>query len=87
VNHGGKSQTSLPERLCPITGHSKRVQEGGDIAGPRELHRSARYRDPKRDPLEIKGLKRAWRFLEKHFSAEVEDQSCGFACSRPMSAI
>jgi len=78
LNHGGKSQTLTSPNAYA---QSQVIQEAYKRAGISpdrisyiEAHGTA---TPKGDPLEISGLKRAWRYLEKHFSVKVEENTCG----------
>lgn len=78
VNHSGRSQTlTSPNAFA----QSHVIQEAYLRAGVSpdrvsyvEAHGTA---TPKGDPLEINGLKRAWRHLEKRYAVKVEAGSCG----------
>jgi acyl transferase domain-containing protein len=78
VNHGGKSQTlTSPNAYAQsqvIQDAYKKARVSPDRVSYIEAHGTA---TPKGDPLEISGLKRAWRYLEKHFSVKVEANTCG----------
>lgn len=78
INHGGKAQTLTSPNTYA---QSQVIQDAYENAGVPidrvsyvEAHGTA---TPKGDPIEIVGLKRAWRNLERSFSVRVAPQSCG----------
>jgi len=77
VNHGGKSQTlTSPNAYAQsqvIQDAYKKARIPPDRVSYIEAHGTG---TPLGDPLEINGLKRAWRHLAKHFSSTTEDNSC-----------
>lgn len=81
INHNGKSQTlTSPNAFAQsqvIQDAYKRAGISPDRVGYIEVHGTG---TPKGDPMEITGLKRAWRYLEKHFSVKADESSCGL-CS------
>jgi len=78
INHGGKSQTlTSPNAYAQsqvIQDAYKRAGIAPDRVSYVEAHGTA---TPKGDPLEVSGLRRAWRNLEKHFSVKVAPGTCG----------
>lgn len=78
INHGGRAQTlTSPNAFA----QSQVIQDAYLKAGISpdrvsyvEAHGTA---TPKGDPLEITGLKRAWRSLEKQFSVKAKQNGCG----------
>ncbi|HYD79455.1 MAG TPA: polyketide synthase [Paucimonas sp.] len=78
INHGGKSQTlTSPNAFAQsqvIQDAYKKARISPDRVSYIEAHGTA---TPKGDPLEITGLKRAWRYLEKHFSVKADESACG----------
>lgn len=77
INHGGRSQTlTSPNAFAQsqvIQDAYKRAGIAPDRVSYIEAHGTG---TPKGDPLEITGLKRAWRYLERHFSVKVKEGSC-----------
>lgn len=78
LNHGGKAQTMTtpnPYAQSKVI-HQAYVQAGVpvDQVGYIEAHGTG---TPKGDPLEITGLKRAWRMLERSFDVRATPQGCG----------
>jgi acyl transferase domain-containing protein len=78
VNHGGKAQTLTspnPYAQSQVI-HEAYVRAGisVDQVSYIEAHGTG---TPKGDPLEITGLKRAWRQLERTFSKRAAPHSCG----------
>lgn len=78
INHGGRVQTlTSPNAFAQsqvIQDAFKKAGVSPDRVSYIEAHGTA---TPKGDPMEITGLKRAWRYLEKHFSVKAEENSCG----------
>ena len=78
INHGGKSQTLTSPNAYAQSQVIQEAYKRAGIAPDRvsyvEAHGTA---TPKGDPLEVSGLRRAWRNLEKHFSVKVVEGSCG----------
>lgn len=78
LNHGGKAQTlTSPNPYAQsqvIFDAYTRAGISVDRISYIEAHGTA---TPKGDPLEIVGLKRAWRQLERAFSIRAEHYSCG----------
>jgi acyl transferase domain-containing protein len=78
VNHGGRSPTlTSPNAFA----QSQVIQEAYKNAGIPpdrvsyiEAHGTG---TPKGDPMEITGLKRAWRNLARHFGVRLEPNTCG----------
>lgn len=78
LNHGGKAQTlTSPNAFAQAQVIHEAYAKAGipvDRISYIEAHGTA---TPKGDPLEITGLKRAWRNLERTFSVKAAPQSCG----------
>jgi acyl transferase domain-containing protein len=78
VNHGGRSQTLTSPNAYAQSQVLQDAYKRAGIAPDRvsyvEAHGTA---TPKGDPLEVSGLRRAWRNLERHFSVKVEPGTCG----------
>lgn len=78
INHGGRSQTlTSPNAYAQsqvIQDAYKKAGISPDRVSYIEAHGTG---TPKGDPLEITGLKRAWRYLERHFAVKVDEASCG----------
>ena len=78
VNHGGRSQTlTSPNAYAQsqvIQDAYKSAAVSPDRVSYIEAHGTG---TPMGDPMEITGLKRAWRYLAKHFGVKVEPGSCG----------
>lgn len=77
INHGGRSQTlTSPNAFAQsqvIQDAYKRAGISPDKVSYIEAHGTA---TPKGDPLEITGLKRAWRYLERHFRVKASAGTC-----------
>lgn len=77
INHGGRSQTlTSPNAFAQsqvIQDAYKRAGISPDRVSYIEAHGTA---TPKGDPLEITGLKRAWRYLERHFNVKASEGTC-----------
>jgi acyl transferase domain-containing protein len=77
INHGGRSQTlTSPNAFAQsqvIQDAYKRAGIAPDKVSYIEAHGTA---TPKGDPLEITGLKRAWRYLERHFKVKASEGTC-----------
>jgi acyl transferase domain-containing protein len=77
INHGGRSQTlTSPNAFAQsqvIQDAYKRAGIAPDRVSYIEAHGTA---TPKGDPLEITGLKRAWRYLERHFKVKAGERTC-----------
>jgi acyl transferase domain-containing protein len=77
INHGGRSQTlTSPNAFAQsqvIQDAYKRAGISPDKVSYIEAHGTA---TPKGDPLEITGLKRAWRYLERHFKVKAGEGAC-----------
>ena len=77
INHGGRSQTlTSPNAFAQsqvIQDAYKRAGISPDKVSYIEAHGTA---TPKGDPLEITGLKRAWRYLERHFKVKASEGTC-----------
>jgi len=78
LNHGGKAQTlTSPNPFAQAQVIHEAYSKAGipvDRVSYIEAHGTA---TPKGDPLEITGLKRAWRHLERTFSVRASPRSCG----------
>jgi acyl transferase domain-containing protein len=78
VNHGGRSQTlTSPNAYAQsqvIQDAYKNAKISPDRVSYIEAHGTG---TPLGDPMEITGLKRAWRYLAKHFSVKLVPNSCG----------
>jgi acyl transferase domain-containing protein len=77
INHGGRAQTlTSPNAFAQsqvIQDAYKRAGIAPDRVSYIEAHGTA---TPKGDPLEITGLKRAWRYLERHFKVRAGEATC-----------
>ena len=77
INHGGRAQTlTSPNAFAQsqvIQDAYKRAGISPDRVSYIEAHGTA---TPKGDPLEITGLKRAWRYLERHFNVKASEGTC-----------
>lgn len=84
LNHGGKAQTlTSPNAYAQAKViHEAYVRAGvsADQVTYIEAHGTG---TPKGDPLEITGLKRAWRQLERTFSVRATPRSCGLGSVKP----
>ncbi len=83
INHGGKSYTlTSPNAYAQsqvIQDAYKRAGISPDRVSYIEAHGTG---TPKGDPMEITGLKRAWKYLGKHFSSKPQPGSCGIGTAK-----
>lgn len=78
INHGGRSQTLTSPNAFAQSQVIQDAYKKAGIAPDRVSYIEAHGTGtPKGDPLEITGLKRAWRYLERHFGVKVAEGSCG----------
>ena len=78
TNHGGRARNLTSPSPYAQAQVIQDVYKKANIAPTKVSYIEAHGTGtPLGDPIEISGLKRAWRHLEKHFSVKLDKHSCG----------